>query len=467
MKQSSDKNPLVRMGPSVQGGKKKNKRVLTPDLWVQTDLQLAAHRDAVASEADRRIGVSSNESDGRKTKQSSEGRRGLSGVLAGMTSSPVAGSPPYLEFSVNTVTPPSSGACPFRPGFVAQGGDLLIVPSRCNCRFCERCSYKLGQQLRERLQRRFAQFTSVYMVTLTLDPSFFAGPEEAYWFAQDKRFVARMVQQLRRWNYLKSPHYAVIFETQENGWPHWHLVLDAEYVPVDDLRHPTKYDKGDKSRNLRAAWNQNLKAVYSAREKENDTRLAPVVRDGAPRVGLGSVKFSKDRAAVLAESAETAARYVSKYVTKTPQAGWPEWVMECRRRLRRFSTSRGFWGDAPEEAESRGVAAEEIEEEDKEEPRTIRQRLRSCGQVPYVIQRTWCRHEDDVDGELKPSYQMLGMLVVPSVVLDKELGLGERRGYSVIVSDPHEQWIVRQFTLSGSGRAPIQVPEEWSEENEL
>ncbi len=36
--------------------------------------------------------------------------------------------------------------------------------------------------------------------------------------------------------------------------------------------------------------------------------------------------------------------YASKYLTKYPENGFPDWVMDATYRIRRYSTSRGFWG---------------------------------------------------------------------------------------------------------------------------
>jgi len=44
-----------------------------------------------------------------------------------------------------------------------------------------------------------------------------------------------------------------------------------------------------------------------------------------------------------------AGQYVTKYLTKIPENGLPEWVMQIGeyRRIRRYSTSRGFWNNPP------------------------------------------------------------------------------------------------------------------------
>jgi len=75
-----------------------------------------------------------------------------------------------------------------------------------------------------------------------------------------------------------------------------------------------------------------------------------------------------------------AARYVTKYLTKVPEHGFPAWVLEmgADTRVRRYSTSRGFWGE--ESKQSTGESEREIT------PVTYRQRIEMCSDSVDVFE---------------------------------------------------------------------------------
>ena len=104
-----------------------------------------------------------------------------------VSSGAAADRPPssYLEDSANTVT-----------ATYERVGELLKVKAcGCRSRFCPRCCSVLGYQLRERLVEVLRTFRSVYMITLTVDPTLFLNdqlpyPELAFFYVRDKRCVA-------------------------------------------------------------------------------------------------------------------------------------------------------------------------------------------------------------------------------------------------------------------------------------
>jgi hypothetical protein len=130
------------------------------------------------------------------------------------------------------------------------------------------------------------------MWTLTVSPDEFDSPEQAYLHVGKKRLIAELVRALHRKGWLDSVRFFYCLEFQENGWPHWHLVVETAFVPIELVR---------------GLWN------------------------------VGHVWYSDGNGA----SPEHAANYVTKYVAK-PDVGFPEWVMNFKGNMRRFSTSRGL-----------------------------------------------------------------------------------------------------------------------------
>lgn len=148
------------------------------------------------------------------------------------------------------------------------------------------------------------------MWTLTIDPQLFSGPEEALAYVREKRCISRLCRDLRKAG-LIGEHYFFVLEFTQAGWPHWHLLVEATYVPFDVVC---------------TIWNR-FRPVW----------CGPVVDD---RPGFGAVRFS----APIFRSAHHAGCYVTKYLIKTPRHGLPAWVLDTDKIVHRYSVSRGFWG---------------------------------------------------------------------------------------------------------------------------
>jgi len=305
-------------------------------------------------------------------------------------------------------------------------GQCLVVKSvGCRSRFCERCCRSLGFTLRDRLIRVLSTFHSVYMVSLTVDPSLFRNdPLVAYGYLRDKRCVSEFVRELRKAGVLSSDRYFYVVEWQKDTeFPHFHLVLDAEFIPFDLLC---------------SAWGK-------FRPKD----AGPVEGN---RPAFGSVQFTKKWSR---GSAERAGNYVGKYLTKHPAHGYPDWVLDAKFRIRRFSTSRGFWGgfEAPRDDESwagrEDVSAVEVEEGehqwDKEDVITIRERVDGCGAMCAVFERI---EYADENGELSYEDRWFG-LIAKDIVSVARLSIGAAvDGKSLVFRGAVEQMSVTELLVS-------------------
>jgi len=262
---------------------------------------------------------------------------------------------------------------------------LRAVSVGCRCRFCSRCCYPAGRKIRDRLLPIVEGFTDVYMLTLTIDPKLFPSPGEALDYLQAKRCIARLVRSLRRISAgrvtdaagrrlaeLHSDRFFCSLEFQANTSPHFHLLLDASRVDFDTLCvewgrfRPVKSAqlpiqdftsaalKLESSRRRKTGksgilnWREKL---LIERDCFRDMRLAS--KSGGPSLApaFGHVRFSSDAKYINGSAgrkkAQRAARYVTKYIFKEPEGGWPSWVLD-RERLRRFSTSHKFWTSSAE-----------------------------------------------------------------------------------------------------------------------
>jgi hypothetical protein len=208
----------------------------------------------------------------------------------------------------------------------AEGGERTlhhlnqyeVVAKGCRNRYCPQCCETLGVKLRERVREKVATWKACLLVTLTIDPTLFPTPADAMERVRTRRAFSRLVRALLKSGHLKSGRYFAAIEFQKNGMPHWHLLLESDFVPIERVQE---------------LWDRN----------RPDT--AGPVQPGRP--GFGFVWMSKDKF----DSTEHAAHYVTKYVLKYPKAGYPDWVLDFVGRIPKYSTSRGLLGTPQEESE--------------------------------------------------------------------------------------------------------------------
>jgi hypothetical protein len=308
------------------------------------------------------------------------GGGGLTAGADGGGTPPPPGVALYLELSQDKVTPAPDPI-----------GSIIVLPHRCKTSFCPECSPGIGRRVRRRLLGVVGSWRSPMMLTLTIDPELFESPKAAFDYVSEHRCISVLMQNLRRFGVLEDNRrgYFYVVEWQQNGWPHWHVLVDADFIPFDKLAE---------------AWNRNW-----------DGWRERVV---AGRPGFGSVRFSKP-----GKTSRHAAMYATKYLIKFPEHGFPDWVMDQpRRRVHRYSVSRGFW---PTEEESQDderaddladdadlndepEAAAEPERQDDEQPPTIRQLVEGCGLGDVCKAFEIIEKVDEETGELRRSLRFAG-----------------------------------------------------------
>ncbi|MEX0791959.1 MAG: hypothetical protein WD045_02400 [Pirellulaceae bacterium] len=235
----------------------------------------------------------------------------------------------------------------------------------------------LGIKLFNRLKLILMTFTGLQMWTFTIDPKLFRSHEEAYWYVKKGRCLNDLIAKLHKAGHLHSKRYFCVVEWHKNGGAHFHVLLDARFVPfqlVCDL------------------WNANR------------PKWAGPVEGKRP--GFGSIRFSAEKHVFF--EPEHAAHYACKYLIGQPKNGFPTWVLDSTKRIRMFSTSQGFWGDTTPKLEKESTKAkpkvpqshledcfcaecrgdEEPGSDDKPPASTIRERLKRCRKEAVVLRVT-------------------------------------------------------------------------------
>ncbi len=176
---------------------------------------------------------------------------------------------------------------------------VVLAEHRCRARSCSVCAIKRGWIVRQRLLARAGGWIRPAVLTLTVDRGEFSSPVQAYRYVTRKKLLWRLMRALgvKRWFW--------VLEYQQktgSGWPHWHILIDLADVPGGRV-------------DLVKAWQ--------------------LWRD---RWGVGGLQLEvRD---VEFDSVEHALMYITKYLMKQPEGGFPTWVLKSRQSIRFFQGCR-------------------------------------------------------------------------------------------------------------------------------
>jgi len=211
-----------------------------------------------------------------------------------------------------------------------------VIGDRCKDWFCPHCSQVQGPKLRAKLIDRLLLWRRPFMLTFTIDRDLFESAEQAFLWVTQRRAISRVMKAIKP--HLHRADWFCIVEFQvDGGWPHWHVLVDADHVPIHEVRK---------------AWRRCV-------PKDRRHLIRPSIDS------MGIVRYSKPEGFA---NARHAGLYASKYLVKYPEDGFPDWVMQARYRIRRYTTSRGFWGVLTHRATPNPDA----------EPRTVQRRTHAA-----------------------------------------------------------------------------------------
>lgn len=186
---------------------------------------------------------------------------------------------------------------------------------------------------REKLRDGLKHWRSVLMLTLTVDPKRYENAESAFIEIRQKRRVAELIRKLNRDGVLKTREFTKTIEFHKNGWPHYHLLVEASFV--------SKYK-------LQAAWK------------------------------IGHCWVSKNDF----ESMDHAINYATKYIVKTDEDdgfAFPDWVLDFKGKVFRFSTSRGLCNTRKQPKRKKKSTG------DKQYHQPTRNKLSKCGKTTKIL----------------------------------------------------------------------------------
>jgi len=212
---------------------------------------------------------------------------------------------------------------------------------------------------------RSGRFKAPALLTLTMDRSRFDSPREAHRFVTDDGLVRRLMRFLgvRLWVWVLE------FQGKTGtGWPHWHVLIDLSALPrgrVDLVR----------------AWN--------------------LWRDkwGGGTVDLGLRESFTD--------ADDAIRYITKYLIKFPEMGFPLWVKESAG-LRFFQACRALGAILGRKLRAGSGGSDDDGEGPRRErchSRTLAEREAECSQTCTAVKET-------VSADGSVSREFVGSLLV-------------------------------------------------------
>jgi hypothetical protein len=256
-----------------------------------------------------------------------------------------------------------------------------------------------------RILDKMAHFEQAGMLSLTVDRNGRTTPDtaanvngfgsavEAHRLVTEKRYVAELMRRLG----VKVWVSVLEFQTKTGeGWPHWHVLLDPSSCPGGEL-------------SVRKVW-QTWRDLW----------------------GIGGCDWSPP--SDYADSRH-AVNYVTKYLTKHPRGGYPQWVLNSKRRIRFVSCCRVLKSLVGEEGKERG--------KDNDDPQPVTpliDRMSRCEESS----RVWQEVTDRATGEV--SVRLVGFIPLSA---DRVVRDARSAGLSAVVHQGEKGRTSRM--ISGTG----------------
>jgi PAS domain-containing protein len=287
---------------------------------------------------------------------------------------------------------------------------LRIKPCWCRKWFCRYCAPRMGKGLRHELQKRLSRFKCVFGITLTIDGSLYPSAEAGWRDVMNRRLIALLVRKLHERGFLNSRDYFWVVEWQrDTQQAHWHLLIDAEFVPYGEIV-----------------------AIWSSFRPKSAPPLPEKITAGnykGHRAAFGSVRFT-----ITSRKPWIAARYATKYLVKVPEYGFPDWVLDYVGRVRRYDHSKRFFtgpndpaeNELPEESQQSLDDGDISFDPEKLERRrgfkTLRERMAQCRAKSVVVQVDRWATDDGKFEDCNPRF--VATLAVPFDEILRLLDIG-------------------------------------------
>jgi len=273
-----------------------------------------------------------------------------------------------------------------------------LIPCKCRSRACSRCGVSAGIQTRVILHGKRQQFPKPVLLTLTVDRDKFEGPGAAYDHVRTGKYVARLMgaMGIKRW--------VCVLQFQEksgDGWPHWHVLLDASCFPRGWFDY----------KRLWHLWNKLW--------------------------GLGGLDVSKGERQASRDVGH-AINYITRYLVRSPSRGIPRWFLE-RSGCRMVASSRAVG------ALTAGRASDETDlksREERGESGRLVERLAECRCQCRLV----CERVSSTTGEIRQRH--VARLKVRAEDLRRSVQ-GGFRGIGVSVPDG---WTSEGVGVNRSGK---------------
>jgi len=242
------------------------------------------------------------------------------------------------------------------------------VSLKCKSWLCEHCRLGKGLELKERFKAKAAMFKAPRLYTITVNRDWFQSPAEAYHYVMSKKFIARLLTKefnIRRWVW--------VLEAQEesgDGWPHWHILIDVSDLP--------------------GTWyNKNTKATQEEKPVDSDNWCYIPHFFDLNRVHHLLRKWHIGEQCYLTVKRENfvnpehAINYIVKYLIKTPERGFPPWMLKTPR-LRFYQPSYDV-GSMNTESDVLPKLEKKTPERHNQPPRPPVERVAECGKQVIFI----------------------------------------------------------------------------------
>lgn len=243
------------------------------------------------------------------------------------------------------------------------------IALKCKSWLCSECRLVKGLKLRKRFLEKAEFFKDPKIYTITVCRDWFSSPEKAYSYVMEQKFIARLLTKE-----MKVRNWIWVLEAQEEngeGWPHWHILIDVSKLPPIWYKPETKETSKKRPSDIKG-W------IYVPHffDLNKVHRLLRKWKIGE-QCKLSERKENFD-------SPQHAINYITKYLIKTPERGFPEWMLN-HPRLRFYQPSYDVGSLSVEEKKEKTSSAKAKEPTRHYERRMPVERIAECGRKTFFL----------------------------------------------------------------------------------
>ena len=220
--------------------------------------------------------------------------------------------------------------------------ELYVAPDRCLSPWCLDCRPFYNRRVQKQVFDVLRHWGPCHHVTLTLDPKLFSDPVEAFEHIRHKHAISELFKSLRRKRLVVDHGYWGALHFHQNGWPHWHFIVQADYLLEHHVQSSWNNYSPSKGRSMGNVCVVPVGQSISSSAVPNPSSFTPYEPSPAhPGLDLPPLHLRTREQDLLALIS-----YVLQDYWEHRRDDLPEWIWDHPDRIQRILHGHGLFPDA-------------------------------------------------------------------------------------------------------------------------